>query len=158
MILSTRSLSSGCVFTRAIKFSATMATVAVCAAVLAVSVVPLAELDTSGAYLRRVPAPLKRWYSAGQDAGIVSGYGLFRVMTGEGGRPELIVEGTNDPNNETWQQYHFKYKPGDVATAPRFNGECLGDFGIILKHLPKHLEALPRTKCPCGRGRLLQYL
>ena len=100
-----------------------MSAIVVCAAILSVSVVPLAELDTSGAYLARLPTPVKRWYVTAQDSGLASGYGLFRVMTGEGGRPELIVEGTNDPNNDSWQQYHFKYKPGDLATMPKFNGE-----------------------------------
>ncbi|KAI3382005.1 hypothetical protein SNEBB_002216 [Seison nebaliae] len=59
---------------------------------------------------------------------IARSYGLFRRMTGVGGRPEIIVEGTNEnleilpitpreddePREYEWKEYHFKYKPGDV--------------------------------------------
>ena len=47
----------------------------------------------------------------------VNGYGLFAVMTTS--RPEIIVEGSND--GITWRGYEFKWKPGDVSDAPRFN-------------------------------------
>jgi predicted DCC family thiol-disulfide oxidoreductase YuxK len=47
---------------------------------------------------------------------IVNSYGLFAVMTTE--RPEIIVEGSND--GETWLPYSFRYKPGDLARAPRW--------------------------------------
>ncbi|KAH7470941.1 hypothetical protein KRP22_003185 [Phytophthora ramorum] len=33
-------------------------------------------------------------------------------------RPEIILEGTKD-GGQTWKAYHFKYKPGDVMSAPR---------------------------------------
>ncbi|MBI3665540.1 MAG: lipase maturation factor family protein, partial [Acidobacteria bacterium] len=45
---------------------------------------------------------------------IVSGYGLFAVMTTS--RPEIVVEGSND--GQTWLAYEFKYKPGDVKRPP----------------------------------------
>lgn len=41
---------------------------------------------------------------------IVNTYGLFAVMTTT--RPEIIIEGSND--QETWREYSFRYKPGDV--------------------------------------------
>jgi len=41
-------------------------------------------------------------------------YGLFRVMTTT--RPEIIVEGSND--GQTWLDYHFCWKPGDVRERP----------------------------------------
>ena len=47
---------------------------------------------------------------------IVNSYGLFAVMTTE--RPEIIVEGSMD--GETWRAYSFRYKPGDLARAPRW--------------------------------------
>jgi lipase maturation factor 1 len=47
---------------------------------------------------------------------IVNSYGLFAMMTTE--RPEIIVEGSID--GETWVPYSFRYKPGDVARAPRW--------------------------------------
>ncbi len=42
---------------------------------------------------------------------ISSSYGLFAVMTTK--RLEIIVEGSNDGN--LWQEYEFKYKPGNLA-------------------------------------------
>jgi hypothetical protein len=47
---------------------------------------------------------------------IANGYGLFEVMTTQ--RPELVIEGSND--GRTWEEYEFKYKPGDVTRRPRF--------------------------------------
>jgi hypothetical protein len=47
---------------------------------------------------------------------VVSGYGLFAVMTTS--RPEIIVEGSNDGDN--WEAYEFKYKPGDLRRPPPF--------------------------------------
>ncbi|MCH7828378.1 lipase maturation factor family protein [Patescibacteria group bacterium] len=47
---------------------------------------------------------------------IVNTYGLFAVMTTS--RPELIIEGSND--GEHWQEYEFKYKPGDLRKPPGF--------------------------------------
>ncbi len=46
--------------------------------------------------------------------GIVNTYGLFAVMTTS--RPEIAVEGSND--GQTWREYGFKYKPGDLKHAP----------------------------------------
>ncbi len=48
---------------------------------------------------------------------IANGYGLFRVMTKE--RPEIIFEGSSDAFD--WIPYEFKWKPGDVHRAPRWN-------------------------------------
>jgi len=42
-------------------------------------------------------------------------YGLFRRMTET--RPEIVIEGSNDA--ATWKTYEFRWKPGDVAQAPR---------------------------------------
>ena len=47
---------------------------------------------------------------------IVNSYGLFAMMTTE--RPEIIVEGSRD--GENWTPYSFRYKPGDLARAPRW--------------------------------------
>ena len=50
---------------------------------------------------------------------IANSYGLFRQMTGvRGGRPELIIQGSNDYSIEegagTWRDYQFHYKPSDT--------------------------------------------
>ncbi len=48
---------------------------------------------------------------------IVSGYGLFAVMTTS--RHEIVVEGSSD--GVEWREYAFRYKPGDVARRPPWN-------------------------------------
>jgi predicted DCC family thiol-disulfide oxidoreductase YuxK len=48
---------------------------------------------------------------------MVSGYGLFAVMTTE--RDEIILEGSND--GAEWHEYEFRYKPGDVTRRPLWN-------------------------------------
>jgi predicted DCC family thiol-disulfide oxidoreductase YuxK len=48
--------------------------------------------------------------------GIVNTYGLFAMMTTS--RPEIIVQGSSD--GQTWLDYDFKYKPGDLRRAPRW--------------------------------------
>jgi predicted DCC family thiol-disulfide oxidoreductase YuxK len=48
---------------------------------------------------------------------IVSGYGLFAVMTTQ--RDEIVIEGSSD--GADWREYEFRYKPGDLARRPRWN-------------------------------------
>ena len=38
-------------------------------------------------------------------------------MTGVGGRPEVIIEGSDNAGGP-WKEYHFMYKPGNVTEAP----------------------------------------
>ncbi|XP_065139718.1 lipase maturation factor 2a isoform X1 [Paramisgurnus dabryanus] len=47
---------------------------------------------------------------------LVNSYGLFRRMTGVGGRPEVVIEGSMDRN--TWTEIEFMYKPGNMTAAP----------------------------------------
>mmetsp|Transcript_18590 Transcript_18590/g.17673 ORF Transcript_18590/g.17673 Transcript_18590/m.17673 type:complete len:175 (+) Transcript_18590:1052-1576(+) len=49
---------------------------------------------------------------------ISSSYGLFRQMTGVGGRPELVIKGSHDLKE--WHDYEFYYKPQDLSLAPAF--------------------------------------
>ncbi len=58
-------------------------------------------------------AALLRWLGPFQS---FNGYGLFAVMTQT--RPEIIVQGSND--GQTWEDYEFKYKPGDLKRRPAF--------------------------------------
>lgn len=37
-------------------------------------------------------------------------------MTGVGGRPELIIKGSDDLIN--WEEYDFQFKPGNVEAMP----------------------------------------
>ena len=48
---------------------------------------------------------------------MVSGYGLFAVMTTQ--RDEIVIEGSDD--GIIWREYEFRYKPGDVARPPPWN-------------------------------------
>jgi len=50
---------------------------------------------------------------------LTSSYGLFRRMTGVGGRPEVILEGCDSLHGE-WEEFRFKYKPGNLSLAPEF--------------------------------------
>ena len=45
-------------------------------------------------------------------------------MTGVGGRPEVIIEGSNDLK-EGWKEYEFLYKPGDLYRATSFIGKLM---------------------------------
>ncbi|XP_069485598.1 lipase maturation factor 2 isoform X2 [Ambystoma mexicanum] len=55
-------------------------------------------------------------FSAVDRYQLANSYGLFRRMTGVGGRPEVVVEGSYD--NESWKEIDFMYKPGNVSMQP----------------------------------------
>ena len=67
------------------------------------------------------PGSLARLFDLLEPFRLVNSYGLFAVMTR--GRPEIIIEGSEDGVN--WREYEFKWKPGDVKRAPRFAGPHL---------------------------------
>jgi predicted DCC family thiol-disulfide oxidoreductase YuxK len=52
-----------------------------------------------------------------QPLNIVSGYGLFAIMTTK--RHEIVIEGSHD--GVEWHEYEFRYKPGDPMRAPLWN-------------------------------------
>ena len=62
----------------------------------------------------RPPGLLANFYEQLEALRIVSGYGLFRVMTKD--RCEIVIEGSTDGIN--WVPYEFKWKPGDMKRAP----------------------------------------
>lgn len=47
---------------------------------------------------------------------LVNSYGLFRRMTGVGGRPEVVIEGSHD--GVEWTEIEFMYKPGNLSASP----------------------------------------
>ncbi len=47
---------------------------------------------------------------------LISGYGLFRVMTKD--RPEIVIEGSRDGID--WLPYEFQWKPSALARPPRW--------------------------------------
>jgi len=67
----------------------------------------------------RVPRVFKQWDRRLQSLHLTSSYGLFRSMTGVGGRPEVIIEGSDELHGP-WTEYEFMYKPGNITRAPSF--------------------------------------
>ncbi|XP_044285417.1 lipase maturation factor 2 [Varanus komodoensis] len=47
---------------------------------------------------------------------VANSYGLFRRMTGVGGRPEVVLEGSHD--KQAWTEIEFMYKPGNTSALP----------------------------------------
>ncbi|NWR06426.1 LMF2 factor, partial [Paradoxornis webbianus] len=61
-------------------------------------------------------AGIHQMFGAVEKFQVVNSYGLFRRMTGVGGRPEVILEGSYD--GHSWTEIEFMYKPGNVSAAP----------------------------------------
>ena len=66
-----------------------------------------------------LPRVVKTWNKATDRFELIGSYGLFRLMTGVGGRPEIVIEGSNNVHGP-WMEYSFLYKPGNVSEAPKF--------------------------------------
>ncbi|XP_054705195.1 lipase maturation factor 2 [Grus americana] len=82
--------------------------------VFAVSLVPFTYIDyeSNG----KLWPGIHQMFNAVERFQVVNSYGLFRRMTGVGGRPEVVLEGSYD--KQTWTEIEFMYKPGNVSTAP----------------------------------------
>jgi hypothetical protein len=89
------------------------AVIPVAALLALLSLRPVGHLLARGV---RWPAALRSLFAACEPWHLVSGYGLFAVMTTE--RREIVVEGSDD--GATWQTYEFKWKPCDPLRAPRY--------------------------------------
>ncbi|PAV79116.1 hypothetical protein WR25_03198 [Diploscapter pachys] len=81
------------------------------------SFVSFTVLDRNSA--SRVPEQIKKLHEATREWQLFHSYGLFRQMTGVEGRPEIIVEGSHEPNGP-WTPFEFYSKPGDVNQRPIF--------------------------------------
>ena len=68
------------------------------------------QLLTMTGILPHLPQPLAWVAYRAETFHLLSGYGLFAVMTTS--RPEIIIEGSDD--GQQWKPYEFKYKPGDL--------------------------------------------
>ncbi|CAH8526809.1 unnamed protein product [Heterobilharzia americana] len=90
--------------------------------VLMGSLVPFASLDPT------IPLPPhnRQVYRHLQPYYITNSYGLFRRMTGVGGRPELILEAASNPDGP-WSEYEFHFKPGRVDRIPP----------VVIPHQPR---------------------
>ncbi|XP_008550546.1 lipase maturation factor 2 [Microplitis demolitor] len=91
-------------------------TIAVCL-IFATSLVPFSSLHPS--HNITIPTQVKHMYMKVEPYRIVNGYTLFRRMTGLDGRPEIIIEGSNDIDGP-WKEYEFLYKPGNVNHSMPF--------------------------------------
>lgn len=93
------------------------------AGMFAISLVPYTYLEYE-ANSNIWPA-VNKMYTAVDRYQLVNSYGLFRRMTGVGGRPEVIVEGSYD--QQTWMEIEFMYKPGNISAAPT----------VLIPHQPR---------------------
>uniref|UniRef100_A0A1A8PNW8 Lipase maturation factor n=1 Tax=Nothobranchius rachovii TaxID=451742 RepID=A0A1A8PNW8_9TELE len=84
------------------------------ASLFAVSLVPFTfiEYDSNA----RLWPGVRQAFEVVDRYQLVNSYGLFRRMTGVGGRPEVIIEGSNDA--VTWTEIEFMYKPGNLSAPP----------------------------------------
>ncbi|XP_075945137.1 lipase maturation factor 2a [Anarhichas minor] len=84
------------------------------AAMFTISLVPFTyiEYDSNA----RLWPGVRRAYDLVDRFQLVNSYGLFRRMTGVGGRPEVIIEGSND--GVSWTEIEFMYKPGNLSAPP----------------------------------------
>ncbi|KAH1186422.1 lipase maturation factor 2 [Mauremys mutica] len=84
------------------------------AGMFAVSLVPFTyiEYESNG----KLWPSIHQMFGAVDRYQLVNSYGLFRRMTGVGGRPEVVVEGSYD--KEKWTEIEFMYKPGNVSAGP----------------------------------------
>ncbi|XP_076174887.1 lipase maturation factor 2 [Ptiloglossa arizonensis] len=96
-------------------FVTSLYTAAVCF-IVALSFVPYATLHNS--HNSTIPTELRKIQGKIDHLRLVNSYGLFRRMTGMGGRPEVIIEGSN--GDGSWKEYEFLYKPGNVNNSLPF--------------------------------------
>lgn len=88
-------------------------------AYFAATLVPYAREHDATTYAR-LPTLAHRAYERLAPYSLANAYGLFRRMTGVGGRPELIVEAAFARDRPTaWTELDFQFKPGNVSAAPR---------------------------------------
>ncbi|XP_032666182.1 lipase maturation factor 2-like [Odontomachus brunneus] len=85
--------------------------------IFCISIVPYASLHPS--HNSTIPIQLRQAHATVDHLHLVNSYGLFRRMTGVGGRPEVIIEGS-DSIDGPWKEYEFLYKPGNVNNSLPF--------------------------------------
>ncbi|XP_069702878.1 lipase maturation factor 2-like isoform X1 [Periplaneta americana] len=85
--------------------------------IFGISTIPYSSLHPAGN--NTVIPAFRYWHSRLDHLHLTNSYGLFRRMTGVGGRPEVILEGSNHIDGP-WLEYNFQYKPGNVNSTPPF--------------------------------------
>ncbi|CAK6444057.1 unnamed protein product [Pipistrellus nathusii] len=83
-------------------------------AMFLISLVPYSYMEPSTH--GRLWTGAHRLFGAVEHLQLANSYGLFRRMTGVGGRPEVVLEGSYDGHH--WTEMEFMYKPGNVSRPP----------------------------------------
>lgn len=86
-------------------------------ALFGISLVPFTSLHPPTT--QTIWPAFRQWYDNTNDLQLSGSYGLFRHMTGVGGRPEIVLEGSNGLDGP-WLEYEFPFKPGKVDRSPPF--------------------------------------
>ncbi|KAM7396638.1 hypothetical protein PAMP_019670 [Pampus punctatissimus] len=84
------------------------------AAMFTISLVPFTYIEYDS-HARLWPG-VRNAYELVDRYQLVNSYGLFRRMTGVGGRPEVVIEGSHD--KVKWTEIEFMYKPGNLSAPP----------------------------------------
>ncbi|KAM7414480.1 hypothetical protein PAMA_019347 [Pampus argenteus] len=84
------------------------------AAMFTISLVPFTYIEYDS-HARLWPG-VRNAYELVDRYQLVNSYGLFRRMTGVGGRPEVVIEGSHD--GVKWTEIEFMYKPGNLSAPP----------------------------------------
>ncbi|NXF14056.1 LMF2 factor, partial [Smithornis capensis] len=113
----------------------------------AVSLVPFTYIDheSNG----KLWPGIHQLFGAVQRFQVVNSYGLFRRMTGVGGRPEVVLEGSYDGHSWTVSQGGFGCCPhGGISSCP-----C-GDQGVrvVVRLSPQQFGVSPRAGVSPSRG------
>lgn len=85
--------------------------------IFCISLVPHSTLHSS--HNSTILVQLRQAYAKVDHLQLVNSYGLFRRMTGVGGRLEVTIEGS-DSIEGPWKEYEFLYKPGNVNNSLPF--------------------------------------
>ncbi|KAK9720857.1 Lipase maturation factor [Popillia japonica] len=89
----------------------------IAATIFFASTVPLSSLHA--ATNTTISPNVRMVYNRLSKLHIVNQYGLFDKITGINGRPEIIIEGSNNVEGP-WVEYNFLYKPGNVNNSLPF--------------------------------------
>lgn len=87
--------------------------------IFTMSMVDIARLDNKSHISTHLWDRVINLHNRFDNYQLIHSYGLFRSMTGVGGRPEVIVYGAMSENGP-WKEYEFLYKVGNVSRAPPF--------------------------------------
>ncbi|XP_055252012.1 lipase maturation factor 2 [Moschus berezovskii] len=83
-------------------------------ALFTISLVPYSYMEPSSH--GRLWTGAHRLFGTVERLQLANSYGLFRRMTGLGGRPEVVLEGSYDGHQ--WTEIEFMYKPGNLSRPP----------------------------------------